>query len=135
MLDYKLTAKNNSLLNTPPVLAIHMCNLVLKDLVEKYANLKEIDEFSCRKSEMVYAAVGKSRVFYCPVAESFRSRMNAIFKSKTEKGEKQFLEKAEAKGLIQLKGHRSVGGLRASLYNAVTLENTRILCDLISEFE
>lgn len=131
-MDYKVTAKNNSLLNTPPVIAIHLCNLVLKDLLQKYNGLKEIDEFSKQKSGMVYAAVEESGRFYCPVAEEFRSRMNVIFKGSSEEVEKEFLREAEGElGMIQLKGHRSVGGLRASLYNAVSLENTIKLADCI----
>lgn len=131
-MDYKVTAKNNSLLNTPPVIAIHLCNLVLKDLLQKYSGLKEIDEFSMKKSGMIYAAVEESDQFYCPVSEEFRSRMNVIFKGLNEAAEKAFLRKAEGElGMIQLKGHRSVGGLRASLYNAVSLENTVKLADCI----
>ena len=120
------------MLNTPPVLAIHLCNLVLKDLRREFKNLKEIDEFSRKKSEVIYAAVEGNDRFYCPVAKEFRSRMNVIFKSSNEEIEKEFLRKAEEEfGMIQLKGHRSVGGLRASLYNAVTLENTLKLAEHI----
>ena len=130
-------AKNNSLLNTPPVIAIHLCNLVLKDLLQKYNGLKEIDEFSRHKSGIIYAAVDFSEKFYCPVAGEFRSRMNVIFKAVADEGiEKEFLRKAEGElGMIQLKGHRSVGGLRASLYNAVTLENTLKLAECIKAIE
>lgn len=125
-------AKHNSLLNTPPVIAIHLCNLVLKDLIEKYRGLKEIDEFSKEKSGMIYGAIKENGQFYCPVAEEFRSRMNVIFKSSTEVIENEILRKAEGElGMIQLKGHRSVGGLRASLYNAVTLESTMKLAECI----
>ena len=119
-------------MNTPPVLAIHLCNLVLKDLLREFKNLKEIDEFSREKSGIIYSAVEGNDRFYCPVAEEFRSRMNVIFKSSNEEIEKEFLRKAEEEfGMIQLKGHRSVGGLRASLYNAVTLENTLKLAEQI----
>lgn len=127
-----MTAKNNSLLNTPPVSAIHLCNLVLKDLLREFKNLKEIDEFSRKKSEIIYAAVKGNDYFYFPVAVEFRSRMNVIFKASNEEIEKEFLRKAEEEfGMIQLKGHRSIGGLRASLYNAVTLENTLKLAEYI----
>lgn len=127
MLDYKLSVKNNSMLNTPPVMAIHLCNLVLKDLLRRFKSLKEIDDFSRSKSDLLYEAIEEDSVFYCPVAKEFRSRMNVIFKGVDPEREEAFLKRAEAQGLIQLRGHRSVGGLRASLYNAVTLEEVRKL--------
>lgn len=132
MLDYKLTAKNNSMLNTPPVMAIHLCNLVLQELLKDFRDLGELDEFSGEKSGLIYAAVRESDHFYCPVDKKFQSRMNVVFKSKAgEKSEQKFLKKAEQAGMIQLKGHRSVGGLRASLYNAVNLESAKKLAFLI----
>lgn len=132
MLDYKLMAKNNSLLNTPPVMAIHLCNLVLKELIKDFRDLGELDEFSKQKSGLIYGAVRESDKFYCPVETKFQSRMNVVFKSKAgEEDEQKFLEKAEKAGMIQLKGHRSVGGLRASLYNAVNLESVKKLALLI----
>ncbi len=133
MLDYKLTAKNNSLLNTPPVLAIHMCNLVLKHLLDRFGDLTAVDLFSREKSGKLYAAVEESEKFYCVVKEEFRSRMNVVFKGRTNIFEEDLLERAEERGMIQLKGHRSVGGLRASLYNAVSLESVNQLAAIVKE--
>lgn len=131
--DYRLTAKNNSLLNTPPVLAIHICNLVLKDLLERFGKLEELDSFSRQKCKMIYEAIERSDgEFYCPISREFRSRMNVIFKGKRAETENEFLLEAERAGMIQLKGHRSVGGLRASLYNAVTFNECESLANLIS---
>lgn len=114
-------AKHNSLLNTPPVMAIHMCNLMLKHLQRRFASLQEINQFSRRKSGKLYAALEESKGGYaCLVADGFRSRMNVVFKEQeVESTKANLLERANQAGLIQLKGHRSVGGLRASLYNAL----------------
>ncbi len=133
VMDYRLTAKSNSLLNTPPVTSIHLCNLVLKDLRSRYADLDELDEFSRKKSDMLYATIEESDSFYCPIAKGFRSRMNVVFKLKSGSADEEaaFLAEAAARGMIQLKGHRSVGGLRASLYNAVSLKEVEVLCELI----
>lgn len=132
ILDYKVTAKHNSLLNTPPVLSIHLCQLVLRDLMGKFAgDLQQIDAFSRKKSEALYAAVEESGSFYCPIDRPFRSRMNVIFKGRVGGKEAEFLRMAEERGMIQLKGHRSVGGLRASLYNAVEMEAVSELISLI----
>ena len=134
VLDYKVTAKNNSLLNTPPVISIHLCGLVLKDLIRRFnGDLGRIDEFSKLKSQALYEAIERSGKFYSPIAKEFRSRMNVIFKpvNGDESVEKEFLKRAEAGGMIQLKGHRSVGGLRASLYNAVEMDAVHELIKLI----
>ena len=148
ILDYKLTAKNNSLLNTPPVMAIHMCNLVLQNLLNRWKGtendneiksksyLEKLDEFSKNKSEMLYEAIERSNKFYCPVEKEFRSRMNVVFKAIDDLDSivtGEFLKKAQNKGMIQLKGHRSVGGLRASLYNAIEIEQVQKLVSLIDE--
>lgn len=126
-------AKHNSLLNTPPVMAIHMCNLVLQDLRDRFPQgLPSIDAFSREKSQMIYEAISESpRGFDCPVAPKFRSRMNVVFRGPSHNEEEQFLREAEGEGLIQLRGHRSVGGMRASLYNAITIENVHQLKNLI----
>ena len=134
VLDYKVTAKNNSLLNTPPVISIHLCGLVLKDLMKRFnGDLAKIDEFSRLKSQTLYEAIERSGKFYSPIAKEFRSRMNVIFKAVDgdEGVEKEFLKRAEAGGMIQLKGHRSVGGLRASLYNAVEMDAVHELIKLL----
>ena len=133
VLDYRVTAKNNSLLNTPPVLSIHLCNLVLRDLLAKFdGDLNRIDEFSRKKSGALYDAIESSSQFHCPISKEFRSRMNVIFKGTDDgQNEREFLVRAESAGMIQLKGHRSVGGLRASLYNAVEMEAVLELIKLL----
>lgn len=152
-MDYKLTAKNNSMLNTPPVMAIHMCNLVLQNLLNRWRGtenvnndnineiksknyLEKLDEFSKKKSEMLYEAIERSNKFFCSVEKEFRSRMNVVFKAIDDLDSSvtgDFLKKAQDKGMIQLKGHRSVGGLRASLYNAIEIEQVQKLVSLIDE--
>lgn len=94
-------------------------------------------ENSAKKSTLVYKAIDESSGFYtCPVDKPYRSRMNAVFRvgGGDESLEKEFLKGAEALGMLQLKGHRSVGGVRASLYNAVTLDDTQTLVDYMKTF-
>ena len=131
VMDFKLMAQANSLLNTPPVLSIHMCNLVLEHMRSVYTNLNELDSFSKEKCALIYNVIEEAKSqFYCPVEREFRSRMNVIFKGHRESDEKAFLQLSERAGMIQLKGHRSVGGLRASLYNAVSFEECEQLAAL-----
>lgn len=143
VLDYKITAKNNSLLNTPPVMSIHLCNLVLKDLKAKFpGGLEDLNKFSEKKSKMLYEALDEAdNKFYCDVDVKFRSRMNVVFKpvvdtcdtAAADSGEvtESFLKLSSENQMIQLKGHRSVGGLRASLYNAITEDQVKLLVNLL----
>lgn len=119
VMNYALMAKNNSLLNTPPVMAIHMCNLMLKHLRNRFTTLQDLDRFSLLKSGKLYSALEASGRYVCPVSREFRSRMNVVFKALDAVDEAEFLKRTLSAGLIQLKGHRSVGGFRASLYNAL----------------
>lgn len=94
-------------------------------------------ENSAKKSTLLYAAIEQSNGFYiCPVEKPYRSRMNVVFRvgGSNETLEKEFLKGAEALGMLQLKGHRSVGGIRASIYNAVTLEETETLVNYMKTF-
>lgn len=96
-----------------------------------------MNKLSMKKSQLIYATINSSNGFYtCPVDVNCRSRMNLPFRIRggDEALEKEFLQKAEKLGMIQLKGHRSVGGIRASLYNAVTLEETETLNKFMMEF-
>ena len=137
VLDYHLAEKHNSLLNTPPVLAIHLCSLMLKWLEEQFpAGLTAIDVAARRKCDTLYAAITATRGrFTCRIDPSFRSRMNVVFHAQSRELEEVFLKEAEGLGMIQLRGHRSVGGLRASLYNSLEWEAVRELSDLLSKFQ
>lgn len=133
VLDYNLTAKNNSLLNTPPVMAIHLCSLMLDWLLAEFPHgLPSLDEASKQKASTLYATIsGSNGLFTCQINPRYRSRMNVVFHGRDEGVEEAFLKAAGEKGMVQLKGHRSVGGLRASLYNAVGLNQVQQLCRLI----
>nr|ASF90205.1 hypothetical protein SPAR04568 [Bartheletia paradoxa] len=133
MLSYKLLADNDSLYNTPPMFAIYLSNLVVRRLLS-HGGVPAIQVTNERKAEKLYEAIEKLQSFEGKV-ESGRSRMNVVFEVKGEGREKTFLEGAEERGLRQLKGHRSVGGIRASLYNAVSEEAVDVLIQWMEEFD
>jgi phosphoserine aminotransferase len=107
--------------------------------IKRNGGVEGMNERALQKSQLIYKAIEDSNGFYvCPVNPSFRSRMNIPFRIGGASGddhlEKEFLKKAEANGMLQLKGHRSVGGIRASLYNALTVENAETLAKFMREF-
>ncbi|KAJ8413939.1 hypothetical protein AAFF_G00065370 [Aldrovandia affinis] len=138
VLDYEVQAENNSLYNTPPCFSIYILGLVL-EWVQNIGGAAAIEKLNKEKSSMIYDIINGSSGFYvCPVDTKCRSRMNVPFHIGKKDGddalEKLFLDGASKRGMISLKGHRSVGGIRASLYNAVTIEDTRMLADFMMEF-
>ncbi|CAH0407310.1 unnamed protein product [Chilo suppressalis] len=138
ILDWTQTAKNDSVLNTPPMFAIYIMGRVLQ-WIEKQGGLDAMAESAQKKSTLIYNIIEESNGFYyAPVAKNSRSRMNIPFRIGSSEGndalEKEFLKGAEAMSLIQLKGHRSVGGIRASTYNAVTLEEVQTLAKYMKDF-
>jgi phosphoserine aminotransferase len=135
MLDYKLMAENRSLYNTPPTFAIYVLGLVLRWLTD-IGGLEEIARRNQAKAGLVYQTIDASGGFYRGHARAdSRSRMNVTFRLPSEDLEKQFVSQATAEGLDGLKGHRSVGGLRASLYNALPLESVEALAQFMKEFQ
>jgi phosphoserine aminotransferase len=135
MLDYKVMAENKSLYNTPPCFSIYMVGLVLGWLKEM-GGLNEIARRNAAKAGLVYQAIDSSGGFYRGHARpDSRSRMNVTFRLPSEELEKKFAKESEAQGLIGLKGHRSVGGLRASLYNALPLASVEALTRFMAEFQ
>ncbi|XP_029960628.1 phosphoserine aminotransferase [Salarias fasciatus] len=138
VLDYKVQAEMNSMYNTPPCFSIYIMGLVL-EWIKNNGGSTAMDKLNKQKSSMIYDIIDSSDGFYvCPVDTACRSRMNLPFRLGKRGGdealEKEFLEGASKRGMISLKGHRSVGGIRASLYNAVTLEETEALADYMKEF-
>jgi phosphoserine aminotransferase len=134
MLDYKTHADNDSMYNTPPTYAIYMAGLVFQWL-KKNGGIGAMERANIAKAELLYAAIDASNGFYsCPVNKADRSRMNVPFTLKDANQDGDFLKQADARGLLQLKGHRSVGGMRASIYNAMPIEGVRALVDFMSEF-
>lgn len=134
-LDYKFMAEHKSLYNTPPTFGIYIVGLVLRWLVDM-GGLEEISRRNQAKASRVYQVIDASGGFYRGHARpASRSRMNVTFRMPSEELEKMFAKQAEAEGLAGLKGHRSVGGLRASLYNALPLESVEALTQFMREFQ
>ncbi|MBA0902940.1 MAG: 3-phosphoserine/phosphohydroxythreonine transaminase [Candidatus Nitrotoga sp.] len=134
MLDYKTHADNDSMYNTPPTYGIYMAGLVFQWL-KCNGGLAKMEQANLAKSGLLYQAIDTSNGFYnCPVVKSDRSRMNVPFTLKDAKLDGEFLKQAEANGLLQLKGHRSVGGMRASIYNAMPLSGVQALVEFIMDF-
>ncbi len=133
-LDYRTHAEKNSLYNTPPVFAIWVIQLVLERM-KRLGGMKAMEEHNAAKAAEVYKAIDTSGGFYrCPVDKDVRSLMNLVFRLPSEDLEKRFINQATEEGFLGLKGHRSVGGCRASLYNAMPLEGARALGEFMNEF-
>ncbi len=134
MLDYKTHADNDSMYNTPPTFGIYIAGLVFQ-MLKRNGGIAQMEKTNIAKAKLLYAAIDASNGFYnCPVATSDRSRMNIPFTLKDANLDGDFLKQADSRGLLQLKGHRSVGGMRASIYNAMPLEGVQALVDFMNEF-
>jgi phosphoserine aminotransferase len=134
LLDYKALAEENSLLNTPPCWSIYIVGLVLK-WVKGLGGLDAVYKRNQDKAGLIYGTIDASGGFYKGHAKSDRSLMNLTFRLPTEALEEQFASEAKKQDLIGLKGHRSVGGLRASLYNATSVEDAQALVQFMKEFQ
>lgn len=134
MLDYAVQAKSRSMHNTPPTYSWYIAGLVFKWL-KAQGGLEVMAERNRAKSGRLYSAVDESNFYRCPVRPADRSWMNVPFTLADPELDARFLEQAEAAGLLNLKGHRSVGGMRASLYNAVTEQAVDALIDFMRTFE
>ena len=134
MLDYKTHADNDSMYNTPPTYAIYIAGLVFQWL-KRNSGIAQMERANIAKAKLLYDAIDASNGFYnCPVAKADRSRMNVPFALKDAALDGDFLKQADACGLLQLKGHRSVGGMRASIYNAMPLAGVQALVNFMHEF-
>ena len=135
MQKWKTHADKNSMFNTCPCFSIYMCKLSLEYL-KSIGGVKEIEKINKKKAKLIYDVIDSSDGFYKGHAKKdSRSLMNVTFNLKTPKLEKQCIEEALKKDLIGLKGHRSVGGMRASIYNAMTLEGVETLASFLKEFQ
>lgn len=133
-LSYKIHARQNSLHNTPPVFAIWTLALVL-DHIKTLGGLQVMGEMNARKAQILYRAIeGSGGFFECPVKKPHRSIVNVVFRLPTAKLEALFVKAAAEEKLLGLKGHRSVGGIRASLYNAMPEEGVEALVSFMQEF-
>jgi phosphoserine aminotransferase len=133
-LDYRLHVKENSMYNTPPVFAVWMIQLTMEWL-KAQGGLAGAEKLAAERSGLLYDAIERHAGFYnCPVPKHCRSKMNVVFRLKTEELEAKFLETAKQLKLEGLKGHRSVGGCRASIYNAMPVEGVKALVQLMDDF-
>jgi phosphoserine aminotransferase len=132
--NYKTQADADSMYNTPPTYAIYIAGLVLKYVKER-GGLPAMEEHNRAKARVLYDYLDQSSFFSNPVAREDRSLMNVPFKLKNESLDDAFLKGAQERGMIQLKGHRAVGGMRASIYNAMPIEGVRALVQYMREFE
>ena len=132
--NYQLQSENDSMYNTPPTYAIYIAGLVCKYVKER-GGLAAMEAHNKAKAGLLYDYLDNSKFYRNPVARQDRSLMNVPFKLKDEAFDEAFLKGAQAKGMIQLKGHRSVGGMRASIYNAMPIEGVKALVAYMKEFE
>ncbi len=132
--DYTAQAAHDSMLNTPPTYGIYIAGLVFQ-WIKSQGGVAEMEKRALAKSGLLYDFLDRSSVFYSPVNPEDRSRMNVPFKLRDESLNDAFLKGAQTRGMVQLKGHRSVGGMRASMYNAMPLEGARQLVDYMKAFE
>ena len=137
--DYKIVADNQSMYNTPPTWGIYMAGLTFQWLKRQreggLAGIAAIEQRNLAKAELLYSAIDNSQFYVNKVAVNCRSRMNIPFFLRDESRNEAFLTGARERGLLQLKGHKSVGGMRASLYNAMPLEGVQALVTYMREFE
>jgi len=132
--DYKVQAEAESMINTPATYAIYIAGLVFGWL-KKLGGLARMEELNVTKAKLLYDYLDETEFYHSPVARADRSRMNIPFRLKNDQLDAEFLKRAEGAGLTQLKGHRAVGGMRASIYNAMPLAGVQALVDFMREFE
>jgi phosphoserine aminotransferase len=132
--NYQLQAENDSMFNTPPTYAIYIAGLVFNH-IKAMGGLAAMEAHNKAKAAVLYDFLDNSKFYSNPVAKEDRSLMNVPFKLKDDALDDAFLKGAAAKGMVQLKGHRSVGGMRASIYNAMPIEGVQALVAYMKEFE
>ncbi|MBE6796346.1 MAG: 3-phosphoserine/phosphohydroxythreonine transaminase [Ruminococcaceae bacterium] len=134
MLDYKIHADNASLYNTPPCYTIYICKLVL-EWIKSLGGLEAMAERNRKKAEILYNFLDNSKMFKGTVVPEDRSLMNVPFVTDSEELNAKFIKEAKEAGFVNLKGHRSVGGMRASIYNAMPVEGVEKLVEFMTKFE
>lgn len=135
MFDYKTHADNDSMYNTPPTYPIYICKLVLEWILNDIGGLEAMKKRNEMKAGLLYDFLDQSKLFSAPAAKEDRSIMNVTFVTGDEALDKKFVSEATKAGLLNLKGHRSVGGMRASIYNAMPVEGVEKLVAVMKAFE
>jgi phosphoserine aminotransferase len=135
MFDYKIHSDNNSMFNTPPCYSIYICKLVLEWIKNDIGGLKNMKAINEKKANMLYDFLDSSNLFHGTVDKADRSLMNVPFVTGNEELDAKFVKEAADAGFVNLKGHRTVGGMRASIYNAMPVEGVAALVDFMMDFE
>ena len=134
IMNYKSMIDKDSMYNTPPCWCIYMLGLVL-DWLEEQGGIPGMEAIKHKKAQMLYDVIDSSRLFTCAVEPGSRSDMNVVFRTGSDELDAKFVQESVAAGFTNLKGHRSVGGMRASIYNAMPTEGVEKLCDFIRAFD
>jgi len=132
--DYQVQAEADSMHNTPPTFAIYIAGLVFEWL-KQLGGLKKVEEINLAKAKLIYDYLDRTEFYHAPVAKEDRSRMNVYFRLRNEQLDAEFLKQAQGHGLTQLKGHRALGGMRASIYNAMPIAGVKALVNFMQDFE
>lgn len=135
MFDYSIHAANGSMYNTPPTYSIYICKLVLEWLKNDIGGIEKMHELNQKKAKILYDFLDQSKLFKGTVEPGSRSLMNVPFVTGDAELDKKFIKESIAKGFANLKGHRTVGGMRASIYNAMPIEGVEALVAFMKEFE
>ena len=134
MLDYKTQADADSLYNTPPCYTIYICKLVL-EWIKSLGGLEAMKVRNEAKAKVLYDFLDESQMFHGTVVKEDRSLMNVPFVTGSDELNAKFIKEATAAGFVNLKGHRTVGGMRASIYNAMPIEGVKALVEFMKKFE
>ncbi len=134
MMDYRNHISEGSMLNTPPVFAVYVCLLTLRWL-KSMGGIAPVEKLNNEKATLLYNAIDESEQFIGTAAKEDRSKMNVCFVMKDSSREAEFLQFAKARGIVGIKGHRTTGGFRASIYNAMPVSSVQVLVDAMREFK
>ena len=135
MLNYKTYADNDSMFNTPPTYAIYICGLVLEWLETQIGGLESMEKINRQKAKLLYDYIDASKLYSNPVVPEDRSYTNVPFVTGDKDLDTKFVKEAKEAGIVNIKGHRTVGGMRASIYNAMPLEGVEALIAFMKKFE
>ena len=133
-LDYKIHSENDSMYNTPPCFAIYVAGEVFKH-IKATGGLVAMQKRNKEKADKLYDYIDSSTLYSCPVIKEDRSMMNVVFVTGNADLDKKFVAEAKGAGLVNLAGHRSIGGMRASIYNAMPMEGVEALIEFMKKFE
>ena len=134
MMNYQTMIEKDSMYNTPPCWCIYMLDLVI-DWINEQGGLTGMEKLKWQRANMLYDTLDNSKLFQCHAEKGSRSGMNVTFRTGNEELDAKFVQEATAAGFVNLKGHRKVGGMRASIYNAMPVEGVEKLCDFIKAFD